>query len=230
MEEVIVTAHPLYGYQFDIQQRTELVQTIPNLAIGRTSVFDEVRTPAYKKQHNIFQDYTIGRSSPIWLVKKGTMTPNNRLTALSQPKRLHPKYLPCKSIMTEISSAAKVAACSNRIEILSEPKKRIELPQREWQIKKASLRATASVRTEELSHPRGHPMGFVPDKFESWRVSKAAVGARPSSRIEELSKPMTREKSSNLPKEDAFIVSPAARNAQCSDRVYELAQPLKREA
>jgi hypothetical protein len=48
MENVIVTSHPLYGYQFDIQQRRKLIAIVPELGVGRNSVFNEARTPAYK--------------------------------------------------------------------------------------------------------------------------------------------------------------------------------------
>lgn len=156
------------------------------------------------------------------------MNPNERLESLSKPKQLHRDYLPSKEIRTVISPLAMKATCSERLDNLSEPKKRTELRQREWQIKKSSLKAIPSSRVAELSHPRGSPMGFLADKFESWKVSKAATTARPSSRIEKLSKPSKREVSINIPKEDAFIVSTAARNAKCSSRVDELAQPVKR--
>lgn len=46
--DVVVTSHPVHGYQFDIQKRQDVVKTIPDLSLGRSSVFDEVRTPAYK--------------------------------------------------------------------------------------------------------------------------------------------------------------------------------------
>jgi hypothetical protein len=179
----------------------------------------------------VFKDFHIGRASPIWLVKKGAMKPNNRLSRLcelSKPKQLHPDYKPCKSIISEVTPGALGAACSSRVESLSEPKKRVEPPPRLWNIAKSSLRANASERIEQLSHPRGHVPGFMADNFESWRVSRAAIGARPSNRLEELSKPMIREVATNLPRDNAFIVSMAALKAQCSDRISELSQPIKR--
>lgn len=156
------------------------------------------------------------------------MKPNNRLAQLSQPKQLHPDYQPCKSIETLIPLSARTAACSSRLDLLSEPKKRTDLAPREWKIDKSSLTARASERIVRLSNPRGYAQGFMPDNFESWRVSKAAIGAKPSHRVEELSKPMVRQIASNLPRPDAFIVSMAAQKAKCSDRIVELSQPLKR--
>ncbi|XP_031566816.1 testicular haploid expressed gene protein-like [Actinia tenebrosa] len=228
MEKVMISSHPLYGYQFDIQQRAKLVPIIPELGAGRKSVFSEVRTPAYKKQHNVFKDFTIGRSSPIWGIKKGKMKPNNRLVQLSKPKQLHPDYQPCKNTETLVAPSAKTAACSSRLDTLSEPKKRTEPPPREWKIEKSSLTAQPSERIVRLSNPRGYAQGFLPDNFESWRVSKAAIEAKPSGRVEELSKPMVREIASNLPRADAFVVSMAAQKATCSERIAELSQPVKR--
>lgn len=182
-----------------------------------------------RKQHNVFKDFTIGRASPIWAIKKGRMKPNNRLVQLSQPKQLHPDYQPCKSTETLVTSSARSAACSSRLDMLSEPKKRTELPPREWKIGKSPLTVqTSSERIVRLSNPRGYAQGFMPDNFESWRVSKAAIGAKPSDRVEELSKPMVREIASNLPRADAFIVSMAAQKATCSERIVELSQPVKR--
>lgn len=46
--KVVVTTHPRYGYYYDIKTSDKLVSVIPDLGISRKSVFDEVKTPAYK--------------------------------------------------------------------------------------------------------------------------------------------------------------------------------------
>ena len=127
-----------------------------------------------------------------------------------------------------MTPAARTAACSSRLETLSEPKKRTEPSPREWKIGKSSLTTHASERIVRLSNPRGYAQGFVADNFESWRVSKAATEARPSDRLTELSKPIVREVGSNLPRSDPFTVSKAAQKAMCSERIAELSQPVKR--
>lgn len=45
---IVVTSHPRYGYFYDIKTSNELVPVIPDLGVSRRSVFDEVKTPAYK--------------------------------------------------------------------------------------------------------------------------------------------------------------------------------------
>ena len=47
-EKLIIKSHPECGYYYDIQYHKGLVSNIPNLGVLRRSVFDEVRTPAYK--------------------------------------------------------------------------------------------------------------------------------------------------------------------------------------
>ena len=46
--KIIVTSHPRYGYYYDIKTSDQTVPFIPNLGVSRRSVFDEVKTPAYK--------------------------------------------------------------------------------------------------------------------------------------------------------------------------------------
>lgn len=46
--KIVVTSHPRYGYFYDIKTSNELVPVIPDLGVSRRSVFDEVKTPAYK--------------------------------------------------------------------------------------------------------------------------------------------------------------------------------------
>ena len=46
--KVVVTAHPRYGYHYDIKTTDQIVSVIPDLGVTRKSVFDEVKTPAYK--------------------------------------------------------------------------------------------------------------------------------------------------------------------------------------
>ncbi|EDO45056.1 predicted protein [Nematostella vectensis] len=183
-----------------------------------------------EKQHNVFKDFTIGRSSPVWVVSRGALQfkGSDRLARLSQPKRLHPLYQPCRSVETVVTPSAKKADCNAHIEVLSEPKRRSEICEREWTIKKSSLKAHASERVLELSHAKGQPHGFIPDNFESWRVSKAAQSSKPSSRVEELAKPIVRQVAYNLPKDDAFSVSKAAQRARCTNRISDLSQPIYR--
>lgn len=127
-----------------------------------------------------------------------------------------------------MSSAAQKAAASPRTEDLSQPKKRSPIEGREWTIKQSALLSQASARVHELSHAKGVPIGFMPDKIEVWQVSKAALKARPSKRIDDLALPIKREIATNLPNSDAFEVSKAAQKAKCSDRLAELAQPIIR--
>lgn len=46
--KIVVTSHPRYGYFYDIKTSSKLVPVIPDLGVSRRSVFDEVKTPAYK--------------------------------------------------------------------------------------------------------------------------------------------------------------------------------------
>ena len=46
--KIVVTSHPRYGYFYDIKTSNKLVPVIPDLGVSRRSVFDEVKTPAYK--------------------------------------------------------------------------------------------------------------------------------------------------------------------------------------
>jgi len=178
----------------------------------------------------VFRDYTIGRSSPVWYVSNAAMTAatNERLLQLSQPKKFHSEYEPCRPVQTFVTRAAQNAVASPRVESLCTPKTRPNIEQREWTIKKAALLSRASPRVQELSHAKGAPLGFTPDKIHVWEVSKAALKAKPSKRIDDLALPTKREIATNLPNPDAFGVKKAAKKAKCSDRVAELAQPITR--
>lgn len=46
--KIVVTTHPRYGYFYDIKTSNEIVPVISELGVSRRSVFDEVKTPAYK--------------------------------------------------------------------------------------------------------------------------------------------------------------------------------------
>jgi len=46
--KIVVTSHPRYGYFYDIKTSNKIVPVISDLGISRRSVFDEVKTPAYK--------------------------------------------------------------------------------------------------------------------------------------------------------------------------------------
>ena len=46
--KIVVTSHPGFGYYYDIQTGDKIVSAIPDLGVTRRSVFDEVKTPAYK--------------------------------------------------------------------------------------------------------------------------------------------------------------------------------------
>lgn len=178
----------------------------------------------------MFRDYTIGRSSPVWCVTNAAMraAANDRLLQLSQPKRFHSDYQPCRPVQTSVPLAAQKANASARIEALCNPKTRPSIEGREWTIKKGALSSRASQRVQELSHAKGVPLGFTPDKIQVWEVSKAALKAKPSKRIDDLALPIKREIATNLPNPDAFEVSKTAQKAKCSDRVAELAQPIIR--
>lgn len=183
-----------------------------------------------RKQHNVFRDYTIGRSSPVWWVTTAAKTAaaNDRLLQLSQPKKFHSDYEPCRPVQTSVSLAAQKAIASPRVEALCNPKTRPSIEGREWTIKRGALTSRASQRVQELSHAKGVPLGFTPDKIQVWEVSKAALKAKPSKRIDDLAMPIKREIATNLPNPDAFEVSKAAQKAKCTDRVAELAQPIIR--
>ena len=155
-------------------------------------------------------------------------SPSERLVYLSQHKKFHADYKPCRPVQTTVSLAAQRAFASERIEDLSAAKKRPTIVEREWIIKKGALTSRASQRVQKLSHAKGVPLGFTPDKVEVWQVSKAALKAKPSKRIDDLSLPIKREIAANLPNPDAFEVSKAAQKARCSDRLAELAQPIIR--
>lgn len=155
-------------------------------------------------------------------------SPNERLVRLSQPKRFHVDYEPCRPVQTTVSLAAQKASATERTENLSIPKKRPSIVEREWIIKKGALSSRASQRVQELAHAKGIPLGYTPDKTKVWEVSKAALKARPSKRIDDLALPLKREIATNLPNPDAFEVKKAAQRAKCSERVAELAQPIIR--
>ena len=178
----------------------------------------------------MFRDYTIGRSSPVWKVSSAAQkaAANDRLAQLSQPKKFHSDYEPCRPVQTTVTPAAQKATASPRTETLCTPKMRPTIDGREWTIKKSALLSRASPRVHELSHAKGVPLGFTPDKIEVWQVSKAALKAKPSKRIDDLALPIKREIATNLPNADVFEVSKAAQKARCSDRVAELAQPIMR--
>lgn len=178
----------------------------------------------------MFRDYTIGRSSPVWYVSNAALraATNDRLLQLSQPKKFHSEYEPCRPVQTSVSRAAQKAVASPRVETLCTPKTRPNIEGREWTIKKGALSSRASQRVQELSHAKGVPLGFTPDKIQVWEVSKAALKAKPSKRIDDLASPIKREIATNLPNPDAFEVKKAAQKAKCSDRVAELAQPIMR--
>ena len=166
----------------------------------------------------------------MWNVTNAAMraATNERLLQLSRPKRFHSDYEPCRPVRTSVSLAAQKATPSPRIEALCNPKTRPSIEGREWTVKKGALSTRASQRVQELSHAKGVPLGFTPDKVEVWEVSKAALKAKPSKRIDDLASPVKREIATNLPNPDAFEVSKAAQKAKCSDRVAELAQPIIR--
>ena len=132
-----------------------------------------------RKQHNVFHDYSIGRSSPVWNVKRAALniSPTGRLTDLSQPKKTHPQYVPGKSVQTVISKAAKRASASDRLETLASPKNLPNIVEREWSVKKGALRAKPSERVTELANPKQVPAGFIPDKidWEIWQVSRFVI-------------------------------------------------------
>lgn len=46
--KIVITSHPRYGYYYDIKISDQFVSVIPDLGVSRKSVFDEVKTPAYK--------------------------------------------------------------------------------------------------------------------------------------------------------------------------------------
>ena len=158
---------------------------------------------------------------------KGAST-KDRLVQLSQPKKWHSDYVPCRPVQTTISQAAQRTSPSSRIENLSTPKQRPNIEAREWTIKKGALKARATERVLELSHAKGVPLGFTPDKIEVWEVSKAALKARPSKRINDLALPIKRAIATNLPNPEAFEVKKAAQRATCTERLAELAQPTIR--
>ncbi|XP_074617582.1 uncharacterized protein LOC141876735 [Acropora palmata] len=227
---IVVTAHPRYGFYYDIKTSDKIVPTIPDLGVIRRTSFDEVKTPAYKRQHNVFRDFSIGRSSPIWKVSNAALkaSPNERLIHLSQPKRFHADYEPCRPVQTDISIAAQKASPTERTEQLSLPKQRPDIVEREWTITRGALSTRASKRMQELAQAKGVPLGYTPDKTRVWEVSKGALKAKPSKRLDDLALPIKREIATNLPNPDAFEVKKAAQNARCSERVAELAQPIIR--
>ena len=185
----------------------------------------------HRKQHNVFRDFTIGRSSPVWNVSNAAMkaSPKERLVRLSQPKQFHADYEPCRPVQTTVSLAAQKASASERTENLSIPKKRPVIVEREWTINKGALSSRTTERVHELAHAKGVPLGYMPDKTKVWEVSKGALKAKPSKRIDDLALPIKREIATNLPNPDAFEVKKAAQRAKCSERVAELAQPIIRE-
>ena len=155
-------------------------------------------------------------------------SPKERLVRLSQPKRFHVDYEPCRSVQTTVSLAAQKASASERTENLSMPKKRPIIVEREWTINKGALASRATQRVQKLAHAKGVPLGHMPDRTKVCEVSKGALKAKPSKRIDDLSLPIKREIATNLPSPDAFEVKKAAQRAKCSDRVAELAQPIIR--
>lgn len=129
-----------------------------------------------RKQHNVFYDYAIGRSSPVWNIRRAAlnMEPSNRLINLSEPKKSHPDYAPGKPVQTVISRAAKRATASDRLEILANPENLPNIFEREWTVKRGALRAKASERVTDLANPKQVPAGFTADKigWEIWQVSR----------------------------------------------------------
>ena len=69
------------------------------------------------------------RDSPIWVISKGALSciATNRLVSMAEPKMHHKDFQIPKSVYTEISSSAKNATPSDRIQTLAKPKPTTEL-------------------------------------------------------------------------------------------------------
>lgn len=187
----------------------------------------------FRPQVNVFHDYSIGRSSPVWKVSDAARRAQRKehLTRLAKPRKMHPEYLPAKLAIPIITRAAREATPSERIEELARFTPRPPTTETEWRVKPSALNCQPSDRVLELSRPRPLPNGYLPCKTagEIWKVSPNARKATPSERVEELSKPIIRTIATNLPRSDAFLVSEVAKKAKATDRIIELAQPIVRD-
>ena len=127
-----------------------------------------------------------------------------------------------------VSSAAKNANASARIEQLAMPRKHNEGQFRdpEWTVSLAACQAHASERTRTLSEARKLPAEWCSSRSPAWQVRRRALNAECTPRMEELSVPIKRETMDHLQfNPDAFQVAPNALKGRCTARLEELAQP-----
>lgn len=177
--------------------------------------------------------FSCGRQSPVWQVSGAARGAKERvrLEGLSRPKTPHRDYIPPREVESVVTSNAKNATASSRLETLARPKSRPEGPFREpmWPVMPLAKSANPSSRQLELAKPKGIPDGYQAPRATINDIKRSARRAIATSRTQELSRPIMRATMDHVQfNPDAFIVSEAAKKAKCPARIEELSVPLTR--
>jgi hypothetical protein len=94
-----------------------------------------------------------------------------------------------------VSTAAKKANPTERIETLAESKKYHTMFQSEkpiqWPVEDSAMKAIASLEIQKLARPRSRTM--IKDDYDPYKVTLAARRARATPRIDELCAPLPRK-------------------------------------
>lgn len=191
-----------------------------------------------KPQH---KEWEGDQPTPIWKVsaaaKQGNAT--KRLNFLARPKQHVSDWQPDRSMYSRISSAAKCAEPSARIEQLARHKVYAELtcnPDLLWdwgvgesEISQAALDCIASDRIQSLAVPKETHRGYKDPRNVEWRVSDAARATVPNARIQKLARPKSKSMYMEDYKPSWWKVSSGARLATANERLEELATPIPRK-
>ncbi|XP_065652168.1 sperm microtubule associated protein 2 isoform X2 [Hydra vulgaris] len=189
----------------------------------------------------IHKDWKGDRNSPIWVISHGALNgkASNRLESLAEPKVHHKDFQIPKSVYTVISSSAKKALPSDRVQMLAKPKLSTELGIKpdscwdysEWHsdVSEAALKCEPSARVVQLAEPKKLYASYKECRSVIWDVSCGAKNALPTIRVQQLALPKKSQYKEDYDS-DWDKVNPTALVAKPSPRIEELAQPLPRKS
>ncbi|XP_011409976.1 PREDICTED: testicular haploid expressed gene protein-like [Amphimedon queenslandica] len=183
--------------------------------------------------------YSCGRGSQIWKVKKSAMkaVPTERTMQLAKhkmnPSGFEPFFmLNCgrSSPIWRPSKAALSAKLRPRTALLAQPKElhKNYLPPRQVQTRVSSAikRSECNEYIHRLAQPKERPDG--PFRDAEWPVSKGALQAEPTQRLNELSRPKRLAEGHEASRDGYWRVTNGAKSAVASSRISELAKPIIR--
>ncbi|XP_065843739.1 sperm microtubule associated protein 2-like isoform X2 [Oscarella lobularis] len=140
--------HPLY-------EPPKEVETVVSDRAKRAICSARVRTLAQPKHTYQRDAETPSRNLGSSQSRRGDAEPSNRILLLSQHKRCHSSYEPCREVKWDVSRGAMSAMATDRIQKLSRPREggRDNYNPNAWTVSRAALTAHASPRIGELAAP-----------------------------------------------------------------------------